>query len=142
MLYSSADRKRFFLVPDDVVLRPGGLAVQALSGSMTQIDAEQLSGYEVPEAIAREQVQRRVAAIESLARELTAFASALRTVTAEAGQAPTPERVAQLLALAGLSEEDLKRDPGRGLKLVMERLKTVTMERLQGLAAERGRHAV
>ena len=138
IVYSSADRTRFFIVPDGVKLRNGGMRVQALTGEQSRLDGEQLAPYEVSEAEARRHVEERLTAIEVLRRELVAFAEALKAVGRELEREPPPERVEALLKMAGVTTLDLARDPTGSLKRVVAKMTHATMETLEPIL-KRGR---
>jgi hypothetical protein len=128
---------RFFLVPDGVKLRVGGLPVQSLTGEKRRVDGEQLEPYRVEEAAAKQHVEGRLAAIEVLRRELLNFARHLEQLGRDLAAEAPPERVAALLAMAGVSENDLLRNPTATLKKVVDRLQSATMEALQPIIGER-----
>jgi hypothetical protein len=117
-IFSTIDRQRFFLVPDDVKLAPGPLRVQPLVGAPRDVDGEQAVAYEVDEATAKAFVQGRLAASQDLVRELGAWAAALERVSRDLARAPAPERVAELLRAAGVSDEELAGDPRAALRRV------------------------
>jgi hypothetical protein len=121
-IYASADRRRYFLIPDDVKLRSGELAIASLTGERTAADAEQLAPYEVDEATARAQVEKRRQVAGDLVRELNAFAQAIERFGREAERPATPERLGELLRACGLTEEDLKRDPKAVLARVLDKI--------------------
>jgi hypothetical protein len=111
-VYCSADRSRFFIVPDDVKLRAGEMRVQSLAGEQSRVDLQQLLPYEVPEEEARRHVEERLAQIEVLRKELLAFAEAVRAFGNEIEKEAPPESVA---IVTKLTEETLdpllKRSP-------------------------------
>jgi hypothetical protein len=132
-VYSSADRSKFFLVPDGVKLRGGGMRVQAITGEQTRVDGEQILPYQVSEEEARKYVEERLAAIEALRRELVAFAEAVSAVGREFDREPPPERVSALLKAAGVSNLDMARDPTGSLKRVVKVVTEMSLESLQPL---------
>jgi hypothetical protein len=79
-VYSSADRSRFFIVPDGVKLRAGEMRVQSPAGEQSGVDLQQLLPYEVPEEEARRHIEERLGQLEVLRKELLAFAEALRAL--------------------------------------------------------------
>jgi hypothetical protein len=121
-IYASADRRRYFLIPDDVQLRSGELAISSLTGDRLTADAAQLEAYEVDEATARAQVAQRRQVANDLVRELNAFAQAIERFGREAERPATPERLGELLRACGLTEEDLKRDPKLALARVLDKI--------------------
>jgi hypothetical protein len=121
-IYASADRRRFFLVPDDVKLRSGDLTVQSLTGERVAADGAQLEPYQVDEATARAQVEQRRRVAGDLVRELNAFAQAIERFGREAARPAAPERLGELLHACGLTEEDLARDPKAALARVLDHI--------------------
>ena len=133
VVLATQDRKRFFLVPESVKLRAGGLPVQAMTGEQRRVDGEQLRPYEVDEAAARQHVEARLAAVELLRRELLNFAAHIEQLGREFAENPPPEKVAALLELAGVNQIDLLRDPAGTLKRVVSKLQAATLEALEPL---------
>jgi hypothetical protein len=118
-IYASADRRRFFIVPDQVQLRSGDLAISSITGDKLSADPAQLEAFEVDEATARAQVEHKKQVAADLVRELNAFAQAIERFGREAERPATPERLHELLGACGLTDDDLKRDPKGVLKRVL-----------------------
>jgi hypothetical protein len=131
MVFATQDRKRFFLVPEEVKLRAGGLPVQSMTGDVRRVDGEQIKPYEVDEQAARQHVEGRLAAVETLRRELLNFAAHLEQFGRDLASEPPPEKVAALLQLAGVSEAELTRDPTGSLKKIVNKLQSATLEALE-----------
>lgn len=86
-----ADRAagRFYLLPADVVLAPGPVRLQTLTGRVQDVDGEAVAPYVVDEATARARAAEQVAAIgQGVKRVLAAGAGALGRVPPAAVQKP------------------------------------------------------
>lgn len=130
-LYATADRTRFFQVPDDATLPPGDLVVRSLTGRKLEADPVALDVYEIPE----EEAMRIAQAL------LGGFAEKVRAVTMSAAaalQKPPPldpeavkareERVAAYLKLG---RDQLREDPaalGAALKGALQDIVKLAQE--------------
>jgi hypothetical protein len=135
-IYASADRKRFFMVPEGTELRPGDLELSSLTNEKVKVDADDVARFEVPEAEAKEAVMKRMASLKQITQELHDLASRITAAVkgigepvAEAGRA----RVEQILGAIGVSLADLEKDPQGTLKTVGDRMKTLAQEKLAAI---------
>jgi hypothetical protein len=122
-VYASADRRRFFLVPDDVALPPGGFPLSSLTGGTVSVDDAQLAAYEIDEEAARAWVEKRRQIAADLVRELNAWATAIAQLGRDIARPAAPERVAELLRICGISEDELARDPKAALARVLRKIR-------------------
>lgn len=141
-LYATADRARYFLVPDDARFPPGDLVVRSLTGRKLEVEAMALEVFEIPEDQAKQIAQQTVSefgqkALGVLGAAVKAMKEAPRLDPEVAAQ--RAERVAETLKL---SAEQLRDDPkavGAAVKSLLEGLVKAAQETVVApeLAAER-----
>jgi len=131
-LYVTLDQSRFFHVPMDVALTPGGLPVRTLSGGRMDLDPAALEPYEVDEARAKEIVRDQLGsfmefagqAIGQLQSLASKFTEARDQLQAAAGTGNQEARKANLADALQIDPEQVD-DPAqvmRGLNAIMARV--------------------
>ncbi|MBM4390430.1 MAG: hypothetical protein FJ090_04870 [Deltaproteobacteria bacterium] len=118
-LLANADNRRFFLIPDQLALPPGDFELKSMTGDRSRVEADAVTPYEVPEAVAKAFAEQAVSSLGAqlvdmqvrLSEGMAKAEADLRRLTREAGLGDDPRRV---LARAGVNpdasqEEQLRR---------------------------------
>jgi hypothetical protein len=137
-ILSDATQTHFYLVPDDARLDPGDLVVFSMSGATFNVERGDIAPYEVPEEQARAVAERRLALMDVVMRELSAYAAIVLAVSRELElPAPTPSgMLREALALDDLTFERLVADPQAGLDRLAERVRALATAKVTALVAE------
>jgi hypothetical protein len=129
-LYASADERRFFHIPDDVVLPAGAFTIRSLSGRAREVDPVVLDVFEVPEAEAQALARAAMEAwVETGKKMVAGVTTALRDAARGQPTAATPpsvdaqyDRAADAL---GVTREQLHGDPKAVLAGLTDALKGI-----------------
>jgi len=131
-LYATLDQSRFFHVPVELELVPGGLPVRTLSGGRLDLDVAMLEPYEIDEAAAKAIVKEQLGsfmdfagqAIGQLQSLATRFQEARNQLDEVAGAERATARKANLADALQLDADKVD-DPAqvlRGLNALMSRV--------------------
>jgi hypothetical protein len=137
-LLADPTQTHFYLVPDDVKLPPGDLIVTSMSGVVFNVERADMARFEVPEEQARAVAERRLALMDVVMRELSAYAAIVLAVSRELElPAPTPSgMLREALAIGDLTVEQLIADPPAGLDQLAQRVRNLATAKVMALVAE------
>ncbi len=130
-LYASADRKRFFHVPDDARLPPGDLVVRSLTGKKLEADPVALDVYEIPEEEAMRIAQELLGGFAEKVRAVAMSAAAALAQPPKLDPEAVKEREERVAAHLKLGREQLSQDPaalGAALKGALQDMVKLAQE--------------